>query len=343
MKHILGIFLLGFLFLGCSQKEYFEPKHDEIEYFTDKELQLTPLESNIKTFNKVGATLDNQKIILAKGIQEKKLKDGFNFLNEINDTILSANNSGKISIGDMEIDLEKVVVAASIKDNFIAVVFIDNSIGLYDIVKKQMIFKEYYTESLANDIRISNPIFMKDIALYPTLDGKVIVLSLNTFKVLRTIIVDSSTKFNNISFFDVVNESLIAASANHIISLNSKDMISKEFEIRDIVKDDNFIYLATLDGQIIKLDSTLNILAQTKFKYAKVYSLGINNEHIYALESQSFLIQLDKHLKNKKIYSFKFDNDVKSIILGNKIYFQKTELEIENSRLIEKDFYITLP
>lgn len=344
MKHILNIFLLGFIFLGCSSKEYFEPNNKDVKHLSNKQVQITPLESSIKTFNRKGATLYNQKIILNNGIQDTKLKDEFNFLNEIDNTIISANNNGKLSIGnDLEIDLGKVVVAASIKENFIAIVFIDNSIALYDITKKQMIFKEYYKESLSNDIRISNPIFMNDIVLYPTLDGKVIVLSLDSFKVLRTIIVDSSTKFNNISYFEIVNESLIAASANHIISLNSKNMVSKDIAIRDIIKKDDFIYVATLDGTLLKLDSTLNILAQTKFKYAKVYSLGVHDNHIYALESQGYLIKVDEELKNQEIFSFKFNNDAKSITLGDNIYFQKTKLDKESSRFIDEDFYITLP
>lgn len=343
MKYLLHTILLGFIFFGCSSKEYFEPNQEDIKYLNDNLIKTSPLESPIKTFNRKGITLENQKIVLANGIQKTKLKDGFNFINEVNDTIISADNTGKVAVGNMEIDLEKIVIAASLKDNFLAIVFIDNSIGLYDITKKQMIIKEYYKESLANDIRISNPIFMSDIVLYPTLDGKAIVLSLNSLNILRTIIVDSTTKFNNISFFDVVNESLIAATANQIMSLNSKSVITKELEIRDIIRKDDYIYVATLDGQILKLDSALNILAQTKLKYAKVYSLGEKDDNIFALESQSYLIKLDTNLQNKSIYSFKFNNDAKSLILGDKIYFQRTKLLEDKPKYIKEDFYITLP
>lgn len=343
LRHLLVISLLSLFFLGCSQKEYFEPDPDIVKFLKENQIKKTPLEAGIKTFNRKGATLENQKIILSSGIQDIKLKDGFIFLNEEENTIISADNIGNISIGSQEIDLGKVVVSASKKDDLLALIFIDNSIGLYDISKKQMLFKEYYNESLVNDIRISNPIILKDIVLYPTLDGKVIIVSVKDPKVLRTIIVDSGTKFNNISFFQILGESLIAASANQIISLKALNVTPKEFEIRDIIIKDKYIYIATLDGQILKLDSSLNIIAKTKFKYAKIYSLGYKGDKIYALESQSYLIELNNDLKEQNIYSFKFDNDAKSILLGDKIYFQKTTLNESTLRTKTEDFYITLP
>lgn len=343
MKTLINILFVGFIFLGCSSKEYYEPDFEKIEYISGEEHTLQNLEAPIKTFNRYGATLTNQTVVLSGGLKDKKLKDGFNFINEIDDTMISADNDGKILVGDTELNLDKVVVAASYKDNLLAIVFVDNSIALYDMSKKQMLFKEYYKESLANDIRISNPIFMSDIVLYPTLDGKAIVVSLIDPKILRTIIVDSSTKFNNVSFFSIVNNSLIAATANQIISLNASSLISKDFEIRDIIKKDNYIYIATLDGQILKLDSALNVLAKTKFKYAKVYSLGINDKFLYALESQSYLIQLDHDLKNEKVFSFKFKNDAKSVILGDRVYFQQTKLDKQNTQFYKEDYYIVLP
>lgn len=344
MKQLLAVFFLALFFVGCSTKEYYTPDIEEVSFLKDEVIKKTNLETGIKTFNRKGATLDNQKIILASGIQETKLKEKFNFLNQSNNTIISSDDKGNILVGETLIDLGKVVVAASVKDNFLAVIFADNSIGLYDLSKKQMLFKDYYKESLVNDIRISNPEFLTDIALFPTLDGKVIVVSLKDPKVMRTIIVDSTSKFNNISYFSSLNNTLIAASANQIISLNSsRNVISKKFEIRDIIKKGNYLYLATLDGQILKLDSSLNIVGKNKFKYAKVYSLGYKADKIFAIESQGYLIELDDDLKNQKIYYFEFDNDAKSVLLGDKIYFQKTTLNEKTLRSKTEDFYITLP
>ncbi len=343
MRHLLTVSLIALFFLGCSQREYFEPNSDIVKSLKSNQINKTPLKTGIKTFNRKGATLNNQEIILDSGIQYIKLKDGFNFLNENENTIISADNIGNISIGEKEIDLGKVVVAASIKDDLLALIFIDNSIGVYDLSKEQMLFKEYYSESLINDIRITNPIILKDVILYPTLDGKVIIVSTKDPKVLRTIIVDSGAKFNNISFFEIMGETLIAASANQIISLKTSNVIPKKFEIRDIIIKDEYIYIATLDGQILKLDSALNVLAKTKFKYAKIYSLGYKGDKIFALESQSYLIELDENLKEQKIYSFKFDNEAKSILLGDRIYFQRTTLNDSTLRTKTEDFYITLP
>ena len=66
---------------------------------------------------------------------------------------------------------------------------------------KKIVFKEYYKESIANDIRITNPLFMNNLILFPTLDGKVIVVSKEDKKAVKTIVVDPDSTFNNIIFF----------------------------------------------------------------------------------------------------------------------------------------------
>jgi hypothetical protein len=53
---------------------------------------------------------------------------------------------------------------------------------LIDINTDKTLFKEYLPLSLANDTRISNPLFMGNLILFPSLNGKVIIFHLLQMK-----------------------------------------------------------------------------------------------------------------------------------------------------------------
>ena len=57
------------LFTGCSGKKYFEPE----DVSSNIELNEESLPSSIKSMNKIGATLENNKIITEKGISDEWL------------------------------------------------------------------------------------------------------------------------------------------------------------------------------------------------------------------------------------------------------------------------------
>ena len=45
-----------------------------------------------------------------------------------------------------------------------------------DMSTNKTLFKEYLTISLANDTRITNPYFMNGLILFPTLNGRVLIV-----------------------------------------------------------------------------------------------------------------------------------------------------------------------
>ncbi|AXH08648.1 hypothetical protein CP960_13420 [Malaciobacter halophilus] len=315
MKYFLILLTSLFIFTGCSSKKYFEVE----DTLGDYESNSAQLSDDIKSFNKVGATLDNGEIITKKGVSNFKLPEGFEFINLSEDTVISTNYLGKILLNKTEHEFSTGVVAASLNNNILSLVFMDNSIALYDINSKKILMKEYYSKSLANDTRIANPYYMGSLILFPTLDGKVIVVSAKTKKVIRTIVVDADSKFNNIIFLDVVNDTLIAASSNKIVSVGAGVVNLKQYNIRDIIAHEQDIYIATIDGQIIKTDISLNIQDRRKYKYAKFYALAYGTS-LYALESQGYLINISNDFKTDKIYDFSFDNEKKVIAIDDIIY-----------------------
>ena len=72
---------------------------------------------------------------------------------------IATNYINKLLVGDKTILLKDVPVAASLKDEKLAVVYANNSIELIDIDTNKTLFKEYLQLSLANDTRISKSIF----------------------------------------------------------------------------------------------------------------------------------------------------------------------------------------
>ncbi len=96
--------------------------------------------------------------------------------------------------------------------------------------------------------------------------------------------------------------------------------MSKDYEIRDIIVNKENIYLATIDGQIIKLTANLDQVAKKKYKYAKIHALAFTDS-LYAVESQGYLINIKDDFAEDTIYNFGFDNEERMIAIGNKVYF----------------------
>jgi hypothetical protein len=327
MKHILISLSALLLFTACSSKQYFEPE----DVSSNIELNKESMSSSIISMNRIGATLEDGKIINEKGISSFELIEGFDFLNTTADgKIIATNRINKLLIGNEERIMKDVVVAASIKDDKLAVVYSNNTIELIDLKINKTLFKEYLPVSLANDTRITNPYFMGNLILFPTLNGKVVILSSLTNEIVKNISVDPDNEFNNIISLNVIESSqtLIIASPNKVVSISPKEIISKEYEVRDIILKNDDIYLATIDGQIIKLTPSLIEVAKKKYKYAKFHALAYSSS-LYAIESQGYIVNLNSDLSNDNIYKFSFDNEERMIAIGNKVYFDSK--------------YITLP
>ena len=327
MRYIISPIFIIFVFNACSGKKYFEPE----ELSKGLNLEKNSIKSDIKSMNKIGATLEDGKFITKLGVSEDKLKEGFDFINLTDDQkIIATNNLDKILIDKIEITTSNPVVAASLVEDKLAILYSNNSIELVDVNTNKTLFKEYFSLSLANDTRVTNPYFMGSLVLFPTLNGRLVIVSLVSNEIVRNIAIDPDNEFNNIIALGFVDggESLVVASSNKIVSISPKEVFTKEYNIRDVIFKDNYIYLANIEGEIFKLNSSLEELSSVKFKYAKFFALAFGTS-LYALESQGYLIKLDENLDKNEIYRFKFDNKQRVIAIENRLYYE--------------DRYITLP
>lgn len=327
MFKYLGILFLVFFIVGCSSKKYYEPKKEEV---TTKNFESKYTGSGtIINMNRLGGTFFDGEIVDEEGIKKLDIKDEkFKFINFQNNQIIASNYKDKLLIGDKVINTKNPVIAASIKGNKIAIVYTNNTIELLDFQSETTLFKEYLPLSIANDTRVVNPRFMEKIVLFPTLDGKLLIVSTETNKVLKDIIIDAKGEFNNPIFLNLAGNTLITATASKLLTIHNQTLNTKEYEIRDVIMKDNYIYLATIDGYIIKLDLDLNELAKRKYKYAKFHTLATKDANIYALESQGYLIKLNDDLKDETIYNFEFDNENRVLFLNNRLYFDMEYIEL---------------
>jgi len=314
------VFILLFVFQGCSSKQYFEPENTK---YLDVIVQ--DIDSDIIDYNSDGATLANGKFISKDGISTIVLSKNYKFINNNDGIIISTDNNGSVEIhinNKIEkIKFDKTVVSASLKDNLIAFGSVDNSIKIYDIKSKKIVFSEYLKHSAINDIKIANPIFFNTIILYPTLDGKIVIVDIKKRTVVKSINLDPKSEINNIIFLKTIGDSLVAASSKKIFSFVDGKSKILDFDIRNILIKDNYIYIATLDGNLIKFDKDLNELKRKKFKFAKFYTIGYG-KYLYALESQGFIVRLNDDFKKIDIYDFSFDEDEKVIAIDDKLYFE---------------------
>jgi hypothetical protein len=325
VKLLLNLLAISFLFVACSSKNHFEPKEPQ----SDISLDIKPMSDEIQSFRlDSGVTLLDGTIIVDSTALENKLPEGFNLLNYNDNKVIAVNNH-TLKVSDQTIDFSEEVVAASLRDNVLALIFIDNSIAMYDLNTKKIIFKDYYEHSFLNDIKISNPYFMDNIILYPTLDGKVIVVDIDTKKVIRNIVVSTKDDIKNIIFIGVVGDNFIAASSNKIIALGNGTIHSQDYSISSIITSKNNIYITTIDGQIIKLDNTLKEIASKKYKFAKFFGLVYTDGFVYALESEGYIVSIDDNFTKDAIYEFDFDNEKYAIAIKNTFYFEDKYLEIK--------------
>lgn len=163
---------------------------------------------------------------------------------------------------------------------------------------------------------------MNGLILFPTLNGRVLIVSTTNYEVIKNITVDPDSRFNNIISLNVIEDlqTLIIASPNKIVSISPKETIVKDYTLRDIIVVKDRIYIATVDGQIIKLNPSLEQLAKKKYKYAKFHAIAFTNS-IYAVESQGYLINIAEDFSKDTVYKFSFNNEKRMINMGNKIYF----------------------
>ena len=325
--HLIYLSLLLFfslIFSGCSSKEVYEPELTTGEWKNIGEIEKEIIDTNLD-----GALLEDRKIFSDGKIIDIEIDTINRFIASSDGWIISSTIDGVLTlsnISDVEkvetFELKKTIATASIKDDVLAILFADNEMALYSISNKELLLKEQGSAPIVVNAKIVKPYFMNDLVLFLTLDGKVVIISVDQKKKLRSIIVSSEDNFNNIIYFNVIDDKLIAVTGSKILSFAQKE-IRVNYEIRDVIYDDKNIYITTKQGEIISLTPDLQVNAKVKFSFAHFLGLISHNDKLYALEKEGYLIELSKNLLEYDIYEV--DVDEGYIYIDNKAFYINDE------------------
>jgi len=312
------------LFAGCSSKEVYEPKNvkDDWEFHGSSTEKIVDVSSDV-------AMLESRRVLLKNKLIDTKIEESYRLLGSSDGWVLSSTIDGQLVIDFIadksmkkKFNLKKTIAGASIKDDILAVLFADNEMALYSISENNLLVKVQGTTPIVVDSRIVNPYFMNDLVLFLTLDGKVVIINSKLKKKLRTTIVSSEDNFNNIIYFNVVDNKLIAATGNKLLSMSTKE-IRVSYEIRNIAYSGKDIFITTKQGEIISLTPDLQVNAKVKFPFAHFLGLIIHDDKVYALEKEGYLIELSKDLLKHSVYEVDIEDGY--IFVADKMFYVDDE------------------
>jgi hypothetical protein len=331
MKYIfVGLSICSALFLvGCSHKEVFKPVHVKGEWKNAGHLS-----SSIEQISQTAAVLENGHILTKEGEKPLKVSNENHLINLSGGWLITQNSDNNLEllpeegIGERVIlDLNRTVAAASIQDDTVAILFSNNEMALYSLSAKKITFKESSNAPIAVDARIANPYFLKDLALFLGLDGKIVIVNIPNKQVLRSIIVGSEEYFNNITYLNVIENNMIASTGNGILALSDKEQREK-YEVRDIAYTKEGIWLTTKQGEVIALSPTLQYKGKQKFPFAHFVGISVQNDRVYVLEQEGYMIALTKNLLSYDVYDVDMDHD--PVFVGNdRFYFDDRYISIK--------------
>ncbi|MDL0088544.1 L-seryl-tRNA selenium transferase [Campylobacter gastrosuis] len=332
MKNFALVSIILALFLsGCNTKrQYFEP-----EITSKDSIKKHSLDSKISDVSIAGVTLKNSNIITKNGQNSKiKLKEGFKFLGEDDGLFISANLDGVLEVSDDSGNIVfskqygSAIVAASIKSGLIAAVSALNHIYLIDLNSAQTLMEYKSSEVFAIDSRVAAPVFLNSIIIYPSLDGRIYVVQ-KSGQILKDIVISSETFFNNVTYLDVIDDNMIAATAKKVIVINPQKISYFDGEIKNFIRHGNEIFIFKKDGGVVKTDLELNELAKNYFKFAIFSGASVVNNKLYIVEKTGYIIQTDLNLANTKIIELSDEIDDKSFISGDKFYYDNEFVKFE--------------
>jgi len=288
---------------GCSSREIYEPKSVAGEWD-----HIDALDEEIVDTTFDGAVLENGQVLTADGLIEKRFPEGYRLIGDSGGWIIAGKIDGELLLtakeGDREdvhFALKKTVAAASVQGDTLAVLFANNDMKIYSIASKEPTFEEQGLPPVAVDGRIVNPFFLNELVLFLTLDGKIVIVDSDSGKTLRSIIVSSDENFNNIIYFKVVENNMLAATGSKILAMAEKE-IRESYALRDMVYNDKGVWISTKEGEVIALTPSLQVKAKQKFQFAHFLGMIVTDEKVYLLEKEGYMIVLESDLSDFKVY-----------------------------------------
>ena len=321
--------LVALVFSGCSSKKYFEPEQTYSASSAE-----TSYGGTIIDLSREGATLKSGQYIGEAGISTINVGEGYRFISESDSYVLAGNTEGILKVIDKKtkeavraISLKVPVVSASIKNGVIAYVLNNNSFGIYQMADNRKVVESRSETTFAIDTRAANPIFIDNLIVMPMLDGKLIIVSAADSENAKVVYISNEKAFNNIIYLVREGNTMISATPKKLLTLGNNGQLEHRENISEIAYDNGIVYLFTKEGKIIALDSELEVVGESKYKFAHYAVATAFNGKVFALEQGGSLIVMDSALTKHKIYELG-ELDEPAFIAGSKLYTNGDIIEL---------------
>ncbi|KAB0581978.1 L-seryl-tRNA selenium transferase [Campylobacter sputorum] len=329
---LLIVFVCAFFISGCTTKrQYFEP-----ENVTGEMKFTSQLSSEIVSTSINGAILEDGTVISLNGIEKNlKVSKDVSLLGHTNDTFIISKLNGEIYVIDnngktiFSKKFPVAIVSAATDGELLATLSSENDIQLININTNETLLDYKSSIAYAQDSRMAPPYFMSSLIIFPTLDGKIIVVEKQSGRIIRDVVVSNEPFFNNIIYLDVVGDRMFAATATKIIMISPTITTNHRGEIKNIKIYNNNVFIFEKDGNIIKADLDLRRIKSKDFPFAIFSNVAVKNGFLYALEKNGHIIKIDENLENSEIYKLDDEVENRSFVSKDGIYYDDRYLEIK--------------
>ena len=299
-KILLASSVALLIFSGCSSKQYYDPEQTY-------DVSSSSMGDKIIHYSRDGATLASGNVLTRTEQVGLKLEKGFYFINNSKNAAITADAHGKVNIvtekGTVDsTTFPQALVSATLIGKHLVYVLQNNTFGVYNFETKTLDYSGKAQKAFAIDTRIANPLKVDSLVIIPTLDGKLTILDLKTFKVSKEMYVSTESSLNNIIFLERLNNTLIAATPNKVLSISNKGKKELDTSISEVVIQGKDLFVFAKDGRVLKLDESLTIDSEKKFKFAHFSVATVHADKVYALDKQGFLIVSNKSFSKHKVY-----------------------------------------
>lgn len=324
-KLLLATTIAALTLSGCGSRQYYTPEQTY-------NASTANMGDSIIHYSRDGATLASGNVLTKHQMVKLKLEKGFHFINNAKNVAITADAQGNCNIVAAKgtvasAKFPQALVAGTIIGKYLVYVLQNNNFGVYDFESKSIVYNNKSEKAYAIDTRIANPLHVDNLAVIPTLDGKLVVLDLSTLKVSKEMYISTEKSLNNVIFLGRLKNTLIGATPNKVLSISSKGKKELNKAVSEVVIDKDAVFVFAKDGKIMQLNDELSVNSEKKFKFAHFSVATVYNDKVYSLDKQGYLIVSNKSFSKHKVYKVP-EVEGYAFVSNGKIYYDGTIIKL---------------
>ena len=324
-KLLLATTIAALTLSGCGSRQYYTPEQTY-------NASTANMGDSIIHYSRDGATLASGNVLTKHQMVKLKLEKGFHFINNAKNVAITADAQGNCNIVAAKgtvasAKFPQALVAGTIVGKYLVYVLQNNNFGVYDFESKSIVYNNKSEKAYAIDTRIANPLHVDNLAVIPTLDGKLVVLDLSTLKVSKEMYISTEKSLNNVIFLGRLKNTLIGATPNKVLSISSKGKKELNKAVSEVVIDKDAVFVFAKDGKIMQLNDELSVNSEKKFKFAHFSVATVYNDKVYSLDKQGYLIVSNKSFSKHKVYKVP-EVEGYAFVSNGKIYYDGTIIKL---------------